>query len=164
MQAQDRESFEKLMNIIKFTHNSRIDSDKYLTIKVAATEFKKTNGRRMSVEELTDFCKLEFEDFKFIDILVHYCKDPDTGHEIHNKEVDEQGKTRDYKKDNCDLENPYVSYVSLDKIYKLYDILANLSQFIPSNKPFSHSSFLKALDPEFDSNKVLKETVKNTID
>lgn len=85
LQASDRECFEKLLNVLKFAYNNKLDTDKFLTIKVAVAEFKKSNGRRMAIEELTDFCKLEFEDFKFIDILVQYCKDPETGEEAHNK-------------------------------------------------------------------------------
>ena len=38
----------------------------------------------MSIEELTEFCKLEFDDFKFIDIFVQFVKDPETGYELHN--------------------------------------------------------------------------------
>ena len=81
LQSSDRECFEKLLNIIKFVHLNKIDPDKFLTIKVAMNEFKKSNGRRMSLEELTDFCKLEFEDFKFIDTLISFYKDPDSGKE-----------------------------------------------------------------------------------
>lgn len=166
LQSTDRESFEKLLNIIKYSHNKKVDSDKYLTIKVAITEFKKSNGRRMSLEELADFCKLEFEDLKFIDIFVHFCKDPETGQEAHNMEVDpETGKVRDYTSDNCMLENPYTSYVSIDKIYKLYDILANLQWLVPGDQTFSHSSFMQMLNPDNSENALAKkETVKAIID
>lgn len=86
---QDREIFEKFLNILKFAHNNKVDPDKFLTIKVAVNEFKKQNGRRMSIEELSEFCKLEFDDFKFIDIFVSFCKDPETGYEAHNTKPDD---------------------------------------------------------------------------
>lgn len=38
------------------------------------SEFHLMKGRRMSVEELIDFCKLQFEDFKFIDSIIRYSK------------------------------------------------------------------------------------------
>lgn len=101
MQANDRECFEKLVNIIKFVHLNKVDPDKFLTIKVAMIEFKKSNGRRMSIEELADFCKLEFEDFKFIDTLVHFYKDPESGKEAPKEgEKGDQAAARDYASDN----------------------------------------------------------------
>lgn len=35
----------------------------------------------MSIEELIEFCKLEFDDFKLIDFIIQFCKEttnPDT--------------------------------------------------------------------------------------
>ena len=61
---------------------------------------------------------------------------------------DDQGKVRDYEKDNYKLETAYTAYVSFEKIYKLYDILVNLHFFVPVDKPFSHSAFMKMLCPE----------------
>jgi hypothetical protein len=43
---------------------------KFLRIKVAVNDFLESKGRRMSIEELIEFCKLEFEDFKLIDFIV----------------------------------------------------------------------------------------------
>ncbi len=54
---------------------------KFLRIKVAVNDFLESKGRRMSIEELIEFCKLEFEDFKLIDFIVQFCKEtthPDT--------------------------------------------------------------------------------------
>lgn len=96
----------------------------------------------MSIEELTEFCKLEFDDFKFIDQLVSFCKDPETGMEAHNVQKSEDGKVRDYEKDNYKLETAYTAYMSIEKIYRLYDILANLHYLVPTDKQFSHSAFM----------------------
>ena len=151
LSTADRDNFERLLNIIKFTHNNKIENDKFLTIKVAVTEFKKQNGRLMSIEELQEFCKLEFDDFKFIDIFVQFLKDPETGYEAHNQTEDDQGRVRDYEKEHFKLETAYTSYISFEKLYKLYDILVNLHYFVPSDKTFSHSSFMKMLNPEQSS-------------
>lgn len=72
---------------------------------------------------------------------------------------------RDYSTDNCKLETPFTSYVSLDKINRLYDILINLHLLMPNDKKFSHSTFMKVLHPdsaEDESGK--KDSVKNLID
>ena len=101
----------------------------------------------MAIEELTEFCKLEFDDFKFIDIFMQFCKDPETGYEAHNVKLDDEGKVRDYEKDNYKLETAYTSYISIEKIFRLYDILVNLHYLIPPDSVFSHSAFMKMLNP-----------------
>ena len=85
----------------------------------------------MSIEELMEFCKLEFDDFKFIDNFVHVCKDPETGYESHNVKKDDDEKVRDYEKDNYKLETAYTAYISPEKLSRLYDIIVNLHYFLP---------------------------------
>lgn len=153
------------MNIIKYVHLNKVDPDKFLTIKVAILEFKKSNGRRMSLEELTDFCKLEFEDFKFIDTLIHFYRDPSSGKEAQNDEKGDEPPVRDQESDNHQLEKPYTNYASIDQITRLYDILVNLYLLIPREKVFSHSSFMKMLNPENDEKqKHTLDSVANIID
>lgn len=42
----------------------------------------------------------------------------------------------------------HTAYVSFEKLYKLYDILVNLHLFVPVDQTFSHSAFMKMLNPE----------------
>ena len=153
-----------MLNIIKFTHNNKLDSEKFLTVKVAVAEFKKQNGRRMSIEELTEFCKLEFDDFKFIDLFVQFCKDPNTGMEAQNVKQSEDGKVRDYEKDNYKLETAYTAYISIEKVSRVYDILVNLHYLVPTDRQFSHSAFVSMLNPELQNDHSNVPTAKEVMD
>ena len=57
----------------------------------------------MSVEELIDFCKLQFEDFKFIDQIIRFCK--------INEESQNENKNGT-QEDTNKLENLFTVYVS----------------------------------------------------
>lgn len=57
----------------------------------------------MSVEELIDFCKLQFEDFKFIDSIIRYSK--------INEENQPENKNA-VQEDANKLENSFTVYVS----------------------------------------------------
>lgn len=57
----------------------------------------------MSVEEFIDFCKLQFEDFKFIDSIIRYSK--------INEENQPENKNA-VQEDANKLENSFTVYVS----------------------------------------------------
>ena len=57
----------------------------------------------MSVEEFIDFCKLQFEDFKFIDSIIRYSK--------INEENQAENKNA-VQEDANKLENSFTVYVS----------------------------------------------------
>ena len=64
----------------------------------------------MSLEELKEHCKMEFEDLNFIETVVNYCRDQD------------QPDTPDKKQSGNQLENHYTAYASQDKLNNLHDI------------------------------------------
>jgi hypothetical protein len=67
-------------------------------------------SRRMSIEEMHTYCKTLFTDFKFIDMLVNFCKE---------------------KEAECgENENSYTVYVSPDRVIKLNEIIQNLPLII----------------------------------
>jgi hypothetical protein len=79
-------------------------------------------GRRMSIEEMSIYCKTLFQDFKFIDMLVNFCKDTTI--------------------ENNENENSYTQYVSIDKVIKLNEIIQNLPLIINKDKNVSTSIYL----------------------
>lgn len=92
----------------------------------------------MSTEELKEFCKLEFEEFKFIDDIIQFTKEANQGPIRGLKDEDKKGRVRDYVSDNCNLENVYTEYVSQDKIDKLYELVFNIYNFVGSHSKFTH--------------------------
>ena len=85
---------------MKEVHSGKIDADKFYSLKVAIQEFSLINNRRMSLEELKEHCKMEFEDMSFIETLINYCRDQD------------QPESPDKKQSGAYLENHYTAYVS----------------------------------------------------
>lgn len=81
----------------------------------------------MSIEEMVTYCKTLFTDFKFIDMLVNFCKEEGSEH--------------------AETENPYTIYISADKVIKLNEIIQNLPLIIQKDKNVSTSIYL-ALDSE----------------
>jgi hypothetical protein len=67
-------------------------------------------SRRMSIEEMNTYCKTLFNDFKFIDMLVNFCKEDQV----------ECGEN----------ENTYTVYISPDRVIKLNEIIQNLPLII----------------------------------
>ena len=85
LKTNDKDHFEQLLEISKFIQNSHIDTRKFATLKTQVTQFREGKGRRMSIEELQDYCKTLFQDFKFIDMLVKFLKEEKMSKE-HDKE------------------------------------------------------------------------------
>ena len=86
------------------------------------------------MEELIEFCKLEFDDFKLIDFIVQFCKEtahPDTlttdkpAHPDIN--IDYSAKEQARKAQNK-LENIYTIYVDSKKVVYLNELVI---KFIP---------------------------------
>jgi len=96
----------------------------------------------MSTEELKEFCKLEFEDFKFIDDIIQYTKEANPGPIRGLKDEDKKGRVRDYVSDNCMLENIYTEYVNQDRINTLYELVFNIYNFVPPNNKFTHVAII----------------------
>lgn len=76
----------------------------------------------MSIEEMSTYCKTLFTDFKFIDMLVNFCKE--------------------ISQDHGDSENAFTVYVSPDKVIKLNEIIQNLPLIIQKDKNVSTSIYL----------------------
>lgn len=66
----------------------------------------------MSVEELIDFCKLQFEDFKFIDTIIRFCK---INEDSENKQ--------NIKEEENKIENSFTVYISQDKVQTMNEII-----------------------------------------
>ena len=70
----------------------------------------------MATEEAVDYAKTLFEELKFIELFVYFCKAPEDGKKTQeNEDGTEAGK-----------EKEYVSYISTDKIAFLNDIVCAL--------------------------------------
>ena len=94
-------------------------------IKMGVNDFVDKHGRRMSIEELSDFCKLHFDDFQFIDLISKYSQQKvalvkDASQ--HTNQVT-LGQGQEENKESAKLENQYTTYVSPDKLNYLYDII-----------------------------------------
>lgn len=77
LHAQDRDSFDQLIQIAKYVQNNHIDTRKFTTFKQGVIKLQDQKGRRMALEEAVDYAKTLFEELKFIELFVYFCKAPE---------------------------------------------------------------------------------------
>jgi len=123
LHAQYRESFDQLIQIAKYVQNNHIDTRKFTTFKQGVIKLQDQKGRRMAVEEAVDYAKTLFEELKFIELFVYFCKAPEDGKNTIDANGTEAGKEREY-----------LSYISTDKIAYLNDIVCALPLICKKDK------------------------------
>lgn len=79
----------------------------------------------MALEEAVDYAKTLFEELKFIELFVYFCKAPD---DVPKAKGDENDGTEAGK------EKEYSSYISIDKISYLNDIVCALPLICKKDK------------------------------
>ena len=88
------------------------------------TKLQDQKGRRMTTEEAVDYAKTLFEELKFIELFVYFCKAADDGAK----------KTAEGEAPDASNEKEYSTYISTDKIAYLTDIVVALPLICKKDK------------------------------
>jgi len=88
-------------------------------------KLQEQKGRRMATEEAVDYAKTLFEELRFIELFVFFCKAPEDG---KNKTLGATDETE------AGTEQVYASYISTDKIAYLNDIVVALPLICKKDK------------------------------
>lgn len=114
LQERDADQFNQLKVILRLIAQSGIDSRKFETLRNGVIKFLETKNRKMSLEEMVDYCRTLFADRKFCDMLTKFCA--------------EAGEKEDPQHENeqNDLEKSYTTYISLEKLSFVKEVLENL--------------------------------------
>ena len=123
LHANDSDAFDQLIQIAKYVQNNHIDTRKFTTFKQGVIKLQEQKGRRMATEEAVEYAKTLFEELKFIELFVFFCKAPQDGQNTVDKDGTEAGKEKEYAR-----------YISIDKITYLNDIVIALPLICKKDK------------------------------
>ena len=76
-------------------------------------KFIDNKSRKMSIEEMIDYCKTLFSDRNFIDMVAKFCVEDGDREKLKIRNVQNQDENKEALKEN---ENSYTIYISCDKI------------------------------------------------
>jgi len=123
LHSQDSASFDQLIQIARYVQNNHIDTRKFTTFKQGVIKTQEQKGRRMATEEAVEYAKTLFEELKFIELFVYFCKAPEDGKNTIDRDGTEAGK-----------EKEYANYIAIDKITYLNDIVLALPLICKKDK------------------------------
>jgi hypothetical protein len=72
--------------------NNGIDSRKFVTLKSGVLQFIENKNRKMSIEEMVDYCKTLFSDRNFVDMVTKFCVEEKSQQEKPKEEEEDENK------------------------------------------------------------------------
>ena len=140
LSQHERESFERLLQVLKCIKteanpDAHVLPSSILSVKEAVNDFVEKRGRRISLEELIEICKLHLNDFKMIDQLCQYGKD-------RSMPTPKPAADKTTGTDQEQAENSYTQYIVTEKINMLCEIVFHLKELLGDKLP-THSNFVK---------------------
>ena len=99
-------------------------------------DYKAKLNRRLSFQELTDFCKVHFDDYQFIDQIAQFAAEKTST--VQSNDKPELEVTANDPK----LENGFTQYISLDKIKNLCNVVMNLTRLL-EGKSVTHANLVE---------------------
>lgn len=137
----ERGNFMRLTHILKKVHDEGVSYvKKFHLLAVTIKDCQAKMKRRMSFQELTDICKVHFDDYQFIDQLANFAAEEKATAEASEKEG--TPASVDAEKPDPKLENGFTMYINLNKIKTLCDIVMNLTRLL-EGKTITHANLVE---------------------